>query len=41
MHVHSERLVDGLIRDAGLLPHYRHAGMVWQTVVYARPTESA
>jgi hypothetical protein len=41
MHVHSERLVDSLIRDAGLLPHYRHAGLVWQTVVYARPPESA
>jgi hypothetical protein len=41
MHVHSERLVDSLIRDAGLLPHYRHAGMVWQTVVYARPAASA
>ena len=41
MHVHSEALVDRLIRDAGLQPHYRHAGMVWQTVVYARPAESA
>ena len=41
MHVHSERLVDRLIRDAGLQPRYRHAGMVWQTVVYARPAESA
>ena len=41
MHVHSERLVDSLVREAGLLPHYRHAGMVWQTVVYARPGESA
>jgi SAM-dependent methyltransferase len=41
MHVHSERLVDQLVREAGLVPHYRHAGMVWQTVVYARPRESA
>ena len=41
MYVHSERLVDQLVREAGLLPHYRHAGMVWQTVVYARPAESA
>ena len=40
-HVHSAALVDRLIRDAGLQPRYRHAGMVWQTVVYARPAESA
>jgi hypothetical protein len=40
-HVHSAVLVDRLIRDAGLQPRYRHAGMVWQTVVYARPAESA
>jgi magnesium-protoporphyrin O-methyltransferase len=36
MHVHPQALVDRLIREAGLEPHYRHAGMVWQTVVYAR-----
>jgi magnesium-protoporphyrin O-methyltransferase len=36
MHVHPQVLVDQLIRDAGLEPHYRHAGMVWQTAVYAR-----
>jgi len=41
MHIHSEALVDRLIREAGLQPHYRHAGMVWQTVVYARPGDSA
>ena len=41
MHVHSELLVDRLIRDAGLEPRYRHAGLVWQTVVYARPPQSA
>lgn len=41
MHVHSEQLVDQLVREAGLVPHYRHAGVVWQTVVYARPEESA
>lgn len=41
MHVHPEALVDRLVRDAGLQPRYRHAGMVWQTVVYARPEESA
>ena len=41
MHVHSEQLVDRLIREAGLQPHYRHAGMVWQTVVYARPEGTA
>jgi magnesium-protoporphyrin O-methyltransferase len=41
MHVHSEALVDHLVREAGLLPRYRHAGAVWQTVVYARPGESA
>jgi hypothetical protein len=41
MHVHSEVLVDRLIREAGLEPRYRHAGMVWQTVVYARLQESA
>jgi hypothetical protein len=36
MHVHPQVLVDQLIRDAGLEPHYRHTGMVWQTAVYAR-----
>ena len=41
MHVHSEVLVDRLIRDAGLEPRYRHAGLWWQTAVYARPPESA
>jgi magnesium-protoporphyrin O-methyltransferase len=41
MHVHSEALVDRLIREAGLQPRYRHAGLVWQTVVYARPEQSA
>jgi len=39
-HVHSEVLVDRLIRDAGLQPRYRHAGLWWQTAVYARPPES-
>lgn len=41
MYVHSQALVDRLIRDAGLEPHYRHAGVMWQTVIYARPQESA
>jgi SAM-dependent methyltransferase len=35
-YVHSARLVDRLIRDAGLEQRYHHAGMVWQTAVYAR-----
>ena len=36
MHVHPQPLVDQLIREAGLEPRYRHAGMIWQTAVYAR-----
>lgn len=36
MHVHSQELVDRLIREAGLEPVYHHAGRVWQTAVYAR-----
>ena len=36
MYVHPQSLVDRLIREAGLEPHYRHTGMVWQTVVYTR-----
>jgi hypothetical protein len=35
-YVHSEELVDRLIREAGLELRYHHAGMVWQTAVYAR-----
>ena len=36
VHVHPSAVVDRLIREAGLEPRYRHAGMVWQTAVYAR-----
>jgi hypothetical protein len=36
MHIHSAADVDRLIREAGLEPRYHHAGMVWQTAVYAR-----
>ena len=36
MHIHSQALVDRLIREAGLEPLYRHAGKVWQTAVYTR-----
>jgi magnesium-protoporphyrin O-methyltransferase len=36
IHIHPSALVDRLVRDAGLLPHQRHAGAFWQTVVYAR-----
>jgi magnesium-protoporphyrin O-methyltransferase len=36
MHVHDQRLVDRLIRQAGLDPRYHHAGMVWQTAIYER-----
>jgi SAM-dependent methyltransferase len=35
-HVHSAKLVDRLIREAGLELRYHHAGKVWQTAVYAR-----
>jgi hypothetical protein len=38
MHVHSADLVDRLIREAGLDRRYHHAGLVWQTAVYARVT---
>jgi SAM-dependent methyltransferase len=41
MHVHSADLVDRLIREAGLERRYHHAGMVWQTVVYARVEPAA
>jgi hypothetical protein len=42
-YVHSARLVDRLINDAGLELRYHHVGMVWQTAVYARvhpPTDT-
>ncbi|HYN64798.1 MAG TPA: methyltransferase domain-containing protein [Candidatus Limnocylindrales bacterium] len=39
-YVHSARLVDRLIRDAGLELRYHHRGWVWQTAVYARPSSS-
>jgi SAM-dependent methyltransferase len=38
MYVHDDQLVDRLAGQAGLEPRYRHAGWVWQTVVYARVT---
>ena len=41
MYVHDPRLVDRLIREAGLEPRYQHAGWVWQTVVYARTGPAA
>jgi hypothetical protein len=40
-YVHSEKLVDRLIREAGLDRRYHHAGMVWQTSVYARVKPAA
>jgi hypothetical protein len=40
-YVHSAKLVDRLIREAGLEPRYHHAGMVWQTTVYARVKPAA
>jgi magnesium-protoporphyrin O-methyltransferase len=36
-HVHPQRHVDRLIREAGLVAAYHHAGIVWQTEVYLRP----
>lgn len=36
IHVHRTRLVDGLLRQGGFAPDYRHAGWIWQTAVYAR-----
>jgi SAM-dependent methyltransferase len=36
IHVHPEATVSRLIHGAGFEPRYRHAGWVWQTVVYAR-----
>lgn len=41
MHVHSEKLVDRLVREAGLEPRYHHAGWFWQTAVYARANPAA
>ena len=40
MHVHPQALVDRLVREAGLEPRYHHAGMIWQTAVYARVAPS-
>jgi magnesium-protoporphyrin O-methyltransferase len=40
MYVHEDQLVDRLARDAGLEQRYRHAGWIWQTVVYARVSPS-
>ena len=37
-YVHPQPLVDRLIRDAGLVRVYRHAGRVWQTEVYRQPS---
>jgi SAM-dependent methyltransferase len=37
LHVHPDAVVEALVRDAGFERRYRHAGWVWQTVVYARP----
>lgn len=36
IHVHSQEVVERLIGAAGFERRYRHAGWVWQTVVYAR-----
>jgi magnesium-protoporphyrin O-methyltransferase len=41
MHVHSQSLVDRLILEAGLEPHYHHRGWIWQTAVYARVRPAA
>jgi hypothetical protein len=41
MHVHSQSLVDRLIREAGLEPRYHHSGRIWQTAVYTRVTPPA
>jgi SAM-dependent methyltransferase len=35
-HIHPDRAVDRLIREAGFERRYRRAGMIWQTVVYRR-----
>lgn len=35
-HVHPDRAVDARIRSAGFERRHRHAGLLWQTVVYAR-----
>jgi magnesium-protoporphyrin O-methyltransferase len=40
-YVHPQSLVDRLIHDAGLEPRYHHAGMLWQTAVYARVRPAA
>lgn len=40
-YVHPTSEVDRLIREAGLEPRYRHAGMLWQTAVYARISPAA
>lgn len=35
-HVHPDRAVDARIRSAGFERRHRHAGLLWQTVVYRR-----
>lgn len=37
-YVHSNALVDRLVREAGLERRYHHAGYLWQTAVYRRVT---
>ena len=41
MQIHSQALVDRLVREAGFEQRYYHAGKFWQTVVYARVGVSA
>ena len=36
LHVHADAVVEQLVRAAGFERRFRHAGWVWQTVVYAR-----
>lgn len=40
-YVHPQMLVNRLIGEAGLEPRYHHAGMMWQTAVYARVKPAA
>jgi magnesium-protoporphyrin O-methyltransferase len=41
LHVHDSRLVDRLIRQAGLEKRYHHRGWLWQTAVYERVRPAA
>jgi hypothetical protein len=41
IHVHSERAMDRLIRDAGFERRLLSRGLIWQVALYVRPVPTA